>query len=211
LRERGKIIVNFDLPESRRIMMTIVYLTRGERLYEKPSKAVAEKRAEEARRVSEVLGCRDIIFLGIPDGGISLHADEAYGKLHEIFNKRKPDLVFSPSPVDYHKDHIATSEVALRLLNATGSFKLAFYEVYSALRFTHLIDITEVIEKKKQIILNYCTSLYDRPELFVDASLGLNAHRSIFMQKPGYYEAFYVIEEEADMESVLNDICYRGT
>jgi LmbE family N-acetylglucosaminyl deacetylase len=156
-----------------------------------------------------LLGCKEELFLDFPDGEIAHYADDVYEKLQDILMVNKPDLVFSPSPIDYHDDHKATSEIALKLLSNLKFFKLAFYEVYSTLKFTHLIEITEVIEQKKEIISNYHTSLYGKPDLYVKASLGLNAHRSIFTQKEGYYEAFYILEKAENIEFILKDICYR--
>ena len=127
----------------------VAFLTSGERLHETPSASVAERRREEARKASEILGCREPMFLNFPDGELRSHEDRVYQELCRIIDLNKPDVVFSPSPIDFHKDHIATARVALRLLNKPASFKLAFYEVYSTLRFNQLVDITEAIEIKK--------------------------------------------------------------
>lgn len=188
---------------------TIVYLTNGERLHRDPSKDIAEKRTEEAKKVSKMLGCEETLFLNFPDGETSKYKDKIYKKLHEIIIRKRPELVFAPSPIDYHADHISLSYVAFNLLKDLGSFKLAFYEVYSTIRFNCLIDISEVIGQKKDAILAYNTSLSEKPEVYVHASLGLNAHRSIFTQKKGYYEAFYVVETGYEMEKVLGYLCYK--
>lgn len=188
---------------------TIVYLTNGERLYGEPSKDIAEKRTEEAKKSSKMLGCKEALFLDFPDGETSKHKDKIYEKLYEIIIGKRPDLVFAPSPIDFHADHISLSDVAIRLHKDLQDFKLALYEVYSTIRFTHLIDISDVLEQKKQAIMNYRVSLSEKPEVYVHASLGLNAQRSIFTLKKGYYEAFYVVETGYDMEKVLGYLCYK--
>lgn len=188
---------------------TVVFLTNGERLHGEPSAAIAEKRKDEAKSASEILGCKEPISLGFPDGEINIYTEGVYEKLFDIIEKTKPDIIFSPSPIDYHQDHIATSKIAIRLLRTLNSFKLAFYEIYSTLRFNHLVDITDVLEQKKKAILNYTTSLYGKPEVYVHASLGLNAQRSIFVQKSGYYEAFYIIETANDTEKIYDFLCYK--
>lgn len=188
---------------------TVVFLTNGEKLHGEPSAAIAEKRKDEAKRASEILGCKEALFLNFPDGEISSYTEEIYKKLHEFTGEMKPDIIFSPSPIDYHRDHIATSKIAIRLLRTLNSFRLAFYEIYSTLRFNHLVDITDVLEQKKKAILNYTASLYGKPEVYVHASLGLNAQRSIFVQKAGYYEAFYIIEKPDGIESILDHLCYK--
>ncbi len=172
----------------------IVFITNGEGLNGIPSEVIAKKRISEARLSCNLIGVKDCIFLDIPDGRVSQNEALLHEKLLQIINDRRPEMIFSPSLFDYHQDHIATATVSLMLFRELRSFKLAFYEIYSTIRFSHLIDITDVIEHKKNIIMNYQTSLYEKPEVYVHASLGLNAQRSIFMQKIGYYEAFYILE-----------------
>lgn len=187
----------------------VAFLTSGERLYETPSAPVAERRMEEARKASEILGCKEPVFLNLQDGELRNHEEGLYQELRRVIEINQPDIVFSPSPIDFHQDHIASARVALRLLNTPASFKLAFYEVYSTLRFNQLVDITEAIETKKSAIMNYSTSLYNKPEVYLHAVLGLNAQRSIFTQKSGYYEAFWIIEEPITEKEVFGWLTYR--
>lgn len=189
---------------------TVVFITNGEKLYGEPSPALAEQRKEEAMQASKLLGCNGPLFLGFPDGEADSHIDELADRLTAILFQKKPDIVFAPSPLDHHHDHIATSKAALKLLSSSSAFKLAFYEVYSTVRFSHLVDITEVIEVKKQVIKNYGTSLNGKPEVYVHASLGLNAQRSIFTQKAGYYEAFCLIDRTHLIADIYNYLCYKN-
>lgn len=191
------------------VLTTLVFLTDGERLLGEPSREIADKRRAEGLNASGMLGCSETLFLGFPDGALADHAEDMSRRLSEIIVTRNPDMVFSPSPVDYHPDHIAASRIALKLLNDFRTFKLAFYEVYSTLRFNYLIDITDVADLKKQTILTYHTSLYGNPERYVHAALGLNAQRSLFVQKEGYYEAFYVVEKGADLAGICDHLTYK--
>ncbi len=188
---------------------SVVFLTDGERLYGNPSGEVAEIRRREGLKSSELLGCRAPVFLGFPDGGLARCMKEVGERLSGIVAAMKPDIVFAPSPIDYHLDHIAASRIALQLLRDLGSFKLAFYEVYSTMRFTHLVEITDFVETKKEAILTYRTSLYEKPELYVKAALGLNSHRAVFLQKEGYYEALHVAETGITLGSLLDYLCYK--
>jgi LmbE family N-acetylglucosaminyl deacetylase len=188
---------------------SLVFVTNGEKLYSGHSAEVSRDRREEAQRASELLKCRETVFLDFPDGETEKNTEEIYKELQAVIEKVQPVMLFSPSPLDYHQDHITTSKIALRLLGAHRSFRLAFYEVYTTLRFTHLIDITEVVDKKKQIIMNYKSSLYGKPDVYVGASLGLNAHRSIFVQRKGYFEAFHVLEREDSTENIPDALLYR--
>lgn len=187
---------------------TLVYLTNGESLYGSPSAEIAERRKEEAKKSSSMLGCKEHIFLGFPDGDIEGNRRQAYDQLHALLDERRPDLVLSPSLIDHHSDHIATARLALQLLNALKSFTLIFYEVYSTLRFNYLLDITQSAEEKKKVIMNYRASFCEMPALYATASLGLNAHRSIFVQKEGYYEAFYSVPKEMDSRKLAAYLSY---
>ncbi len=188
--------------------LTLTFITNGEKLHGDPSAEVAAARQKEAVSSARLLGCREPLFLDLPDGEIGRYGEEVFQRLAGIIREITPEIVFAPSPIDYHDDHIATSHVALRLLQASGSFRLAFYEVYSTLRFNCLVDITGTAELKKRAILNYRTSLYGKPEVYVDAALGLNAHRSIFVQRKGYFEAFYLMEKAEPVDSVVRFFCY---
>jgi LmbE family N-acetylglucosaminyl deacetylase len=190
--------------------LTLTFLTNGEKLYGEASAEVADVRKKEAISSAQLLGCSETIFLDFPDGEIGKYSQEIFLKLSGIIGERKPEVIFAPSPIDYHADHIATSHIGLRLLEASrSSFNLAFYEVYSTVRFNCLVDITDAVELKKQTILNYRASLYGKPEVYVDAALGLNAHRSIFVQKKGYFEAFYMMDKAVPVDSIMRFFCYR--
>lgn len=190
------------LLRERGVNSTMIYLTNGERLYGTPSVEIGEKRKEEARKSSLMLGCTEHIFLECPDGEVEGNRGKLYGQLHSIVVNRKPDMIIAPSPIDYHSDHIATAGLALDLSKAFQTFTLIFYEVYSTLRFNYLLDITQSAEGKKKAIMNYRTSLCEMPGLYATAALGLNAHRSMFVQKEGYYEAFYSVPKEMDRREV---------
>jgi LmbE family N-acetylglucosaminyl deacetylase len=189
------------------VSVTVAFITDGESLNGAPSAALAKARQDEGRKAARLLGCREI-FLSIPDGEVNSHAEEAFHRLSAIIEEREPEIVFAPSPIDYHADHIAASHIGLKLLDAHQSFRLAFYEVYSTVRFNCLVDITGVIETKKRVILNYRTSLYGKPEVYVDAALGLNAHRSIFVQRKGFFEAFYLLEKAEPIDYILRFFNY---
>lgn len=193
----------------RGVSIDLIFLTNGERLYGEPSEEIGRLRVEEAKGASMMLGCRETIFLGFPDGELIPHSNEIYQSLKKIIEDKRHDLVFSPSPIDYHHDHIATAKASMRLFEDLNYFKLAFYEIYSTVRFNQLVDITDVAEKKRQVILNYSKSLYNKPELYVYASLGLNAQRSIYTQKRQYYEAFLFIDKPIEEEKIYNYLCYR--
>lgn len=190
--------------------VTACYVTSGERLRGKPSPEIAAERNAEARRASKLLGCSESLFLGFPDGDVGGQAAALSAALGRVIAAVRPELVLAPSPLDFHADHIALGQVALQLLPEMKELQLVFYEVYSTLRFNCLIDITAVINRKQEAISNYRLSLYDKPEIYIHAALGLNAHRSIFTQQQGYYEAFHVVGQDRQPRQVLDYLSYRS-
>jgi LmbE family N-acetylglucosaminyl deacetylase len=192
------------------ISSTIVFLSDGESLNGEPSADVAEQRRADGRRAAELMGCEKVIFLGFPDGEIDKYQDEICEKLIALIAEKESCTLLAPSPVDYHKDHRAAANIAICLQQQFNGISLAFYEVYSTVRFTHLVDISDVLEDKKKVILNYHTSLYGKPEVYVHAMLGLNAQRAIFTQKKSYYEAFFVIEKQLTHSEIINWIIFSS-
>jgi LmbE family N-acetylglucosaminyl deacetylase len=193
----------------RGVSSTVVFITNGEKLYDRPSPAVGEKRKEEGLKASEMLGCRRPLFLNIPDGEVGRNVARVYDGLYGLIAERKPDIIFSPSPIDYHEDHIVTARVVLKLMDVITTFKLSFYEIYSTLRFNYLIDITQVAEEKRRIISTYRSSLYEKPEIYAAGALGLNAQRAIFVQQHGYYEAFYVPGKSDNVATIHDFLLYK--
>lgn len=185
----------------------IVYVTDGEALMGEPSALVARKRRDEAREVGGVLGISESIFLGFPDGNVVHKREELTTVLSKIIKVMTPALVLAPSPVDFHSDHIATSEAVWKACKKQR-YTLAFYEVYSSVKFSHLVDISEVIEEKEKLINTYNYSLYNMPHLFTYSIRGFNAHKSIFVHKEGFYEAFYLLNTETIVENLREFILY---
>ncbi len=188
---------------------TVVFLTNGERLRNTPSANLSEERKKEARHASKLLGCQEPRFLEFPDSKIKGYSAEIADTISSLIKKNRPDILFAPSPIDYHEDHLATSGIAFNVWSSFPSTTLAFYEIYSTLRFNHLTDITEVVEEKKQVIINYRLSLYGKPEIYAEAVCGLNAHRALFVQWNGFYEAFYMVQKDDNMQKIHDYFMYK--
>jgi hypothetical protein len=82
-------------------------------------------------------------------------------------------------------------------------FKLAFYEIYHPIRFNVLVDISSVIQKKREAILTYEKSLLGIPEIFWYAIESLNAYRSLVYRRKSFYEAFWLIDTPVSKDEVV--------
>lgn len=184
---------------------TEVYLgviSMGEKL-ESAQENIGDIRKSEAIATAALLGIKETIFLEFPDEEINMHQEEIKGRLSEIIKDIKPEIIFVPSPLDPHPDHKAVSEITLQIMADFPGTRLAFYEVYHPIRFNILVDISSVINKKKEAIFTYEKSLLDMPELFWYAIKGLNAFRSLVYRREGMYEAFYMINTPMSRNSIM--------
>lgn len=128
---------------------------------------IVTMRKKESLAAAKILGTQQTHFLGYPDGELRKYKDEILQKLEDIIEEFNPDIIFSPSPTDYHDDHITISAIAMELLNKTRGFRVAFYEVYGTVRFNSIVDISSVLELKRKAILSYHYSLFRTPEIFL--------------------------------------------
>ncbi len=155
--------------------------------------AIIEKRRRETGEASRILGVAHMYYLDFPDGALRSHKVEIKEKIDDIVSQFRPDIVLSPSPMDAHDDHIAVSEIARGLLSPLRELKVGFYEIYEAVRFNCLVDISSVLDIKERAILAYRYSLFDIPEVFFESAKGLNRFRSLHTRQMGYYEAFWIL------------------
>ncbi|MBI5101796.1 MAG: PIG-L family deacetylase [Nitrospirae bacterium] len=164
-------------------------------------------RKREAHAAAAILGVREVHFLDLPDGALQGREDEMSVMISELVESIKPDIIFSPSPTDYHPDHIAVSRVAIKLLKEKD-VTIAFYEVYGTVRFNRLVNISSVGGIKDNAIMSYALSLQGKPGLCREAIKGFNRYRMLYTLKDESYEAFWVVSGPADVFSLLRWATY---
>ena len=125
-----------------------------------------------------------------PDGKISTHGGLAQA-IEAAIELHAPSVVIAPWYNDWHSDHKAIG-LAVRKLCKKGRFECLYFEVWSPLKPTHIIDISNCIEIKRKAIECHATAM--RHGNFDEALIGLNAYRSLFLprynQRPIYAEAY---------------------
>jgi LmbE family N-acetylglucosaminyl deacetylase len=169
-----------------------VIISKGEAVNVK-AENIVDLRRKETYKAAEILRIKQVIFMDFPDTELNARYDEVKQGIRGVIRTFKPDIVFAPSPMDLHDDHVVVSRITMSLLKEFSSFKVAFYEIYSPIRYNCIIDITGVIDIKKKAVMCYHYSLLEKPESMFFAMEGLNAYRSFDFLKKGYFEAFYVI------------------
>lgn len=169
----------------------VILLTDGRKGFkEKSVEEVIQLRQEEFKKAMEKAKISNYSFLNVQDK-----------KLFGGFNSFKEislenyDYIFVPNIIDQHPDHKAVSFLLKEFIESGTKIKpdvkICMYEVWSTLPLTNaFVDVTEVIETKKQMI-----SCYESQTLQKDYeyhALGLNQYRGMLKDKK-FVEAFFVM------------------
>ena len=161
-------------------------------------------RRKEAIESLAVFGIDDLEFLDEPDG--SFRNSPAFeSKVHTLLQQFKPDWLFLPSMLDYHCDHVAIGQAVLSCWQRwEGPGRAFVYEIWSPLPATRVVDISSVIELKKQAISRYVLPLSHCD--YLAASIGLAGYRGLYLpgkQSSNYAEAFVEAEKEVTFGGLL--------
>jgi LmbE family N-acetylglucosaminyl deacetylase len=153
------------------------------------SDARKKEMADAARMLGIVAPVR---HLDQPDGRFA--DSPAYrSALAAIVSKLEPNWVFLPWLNDTHADHASIACASSQALRRSGVESLLYYETWTPLPATHVVDITQVLEKKKAAVRCHETAL--KYGNYMDAMLGLNAYRALYLPAAGdqrWAEAFAV-------------------
>jgi LmbE family N-acetylglucosaminyl deacetylase len=164
-----------------------------------------EKRRGETLKVLGTLGIEDVCFLNFPDGDLGSQGDALVGAVAEAYDAFAPDWVLTTAMTEHHRDHVCVGYVVMRhwLARRAGERLLA-YEVYGSIRLDWLVDITSVMDLKRQLLRHY-----EIPLRYVDydaACVSLARYRGVFVGSPledGFAEGFMEIRPRDVYRSML--------
>jgi len=158
----------------------VVFLTngaRGDTSGNMVREEYVELRQSEAVEACALLEITDIEFWPYEDRFLA-GSRGALRRMIDLIESFRPELVYAPSPLEFHPDHRAA---CFLLCDAIGTcdpdFQVAFYEVGQPLRVNLLIDITSVLSQKEEAMNVYRSQLRERP--YKDISVALNRYRSM--------------------------------
>jgi LmbE family N-acetylglucosaminyl deacetylase len=139
----------------------------------------SDKRKAEMANAVRVLGIANpVLHLDEPDG--RFEDSPAYrAALGEIVERVRPDWVFLPWLHDSHADHSRISLASSQVLARSRAESLLYYETWTPVPATHVVDITQTMETKKSALLCHETAL--RYGNYMDAMVGLNAYRALYL------------------------------
>lgn len=174
----------------------IIYVTDGSRgtatLERDPGLNTVRK--QETREALAVLGIKtpDLVFLDRPDFGLEPD-EETVEKLAQAITECNPTHILASSPWDSHHDHKACSralEKALRTKNlAAMKLKIVLCEIYTPLVDCQPVDITSVMEIKKNACLHHVSQQKLMP--YGEYIAGLNLFRGMSLAQLGSKELHY--------------------
>ena len=113
--------------------------------------AYCARRREEAGNAARALGAAGCDVLGLPDGALDRHLDEAVEGLRRALLTQRPDLLLVPHPLEVTRDHQAAFAAVHRLLaplrdddseEILRSLRILLYEVNHPGHPDLLVDVT---------------------------------------------------------------------
>lgn len=183
--------------------VTVIILTDGGGFHpDGPERAAyVAQRCHESRTAAALLGYGEPIFWEYRDR--ELRYDEALvRRLCEAIATTGACWLYAPSPYELHPDHHHLSLAALEATRRqNGSLTLAFYEVGAPLPPNRLLDISDLLERKRQAMRCFTSQLsaqaYDR---HVEA---LNRYRTYTLPREvEAAEGYWVIDGDTVVESL---------
>jgi len=164
------------------------------------------QRKLEAQAAAQYVGFELVHFLDYADGLLSLHETQIGSDLATLLHEWQPTTLFCPFPTDHHRDHQATAAaVTAAIRESDWHGEVWGYEVWSTLWPNTVIDISEVVEKKRAAIELHASQVANMA--YVEAALGLNRYRGLRVGVP-FAEAFYVCRE-SDFVELTEELLLR--
>ncbi|WP_427340331.1 PIG-L deacetylase family protein [Caloranaerobacter sp. DY30410] len=138
--------------------ITCVYITDGSACNTDFSRdTIIAARKEEAEKVKEFIGLKEIIFLDEQDGNVSSNQN-LVNKIYEILYRINPDVIYVPFIIDGHTDHVETTKSLLYALEQynTDFSNIYLYEVNcpiipNIINIINILDV-ELFKQKKELL-----------------------------------------------------------
>ncbi|MFZ3045451.1 MAG: PIG-L family deacetylase [Desulfatirhabdiaceae bacterium] len=139
--------------------------------------AYIQLRQEEAGAACACLGITDMEFWLYEDRSLA-GSPGVITRLMHVVTGFRPELIYVPSPLEFHPDHRAAAVLIWDLSRTIpDDCHVAFYEVNQPFCVNTLVDITAVIAKKERALQHYASQIAERP--YDDVSMALSRFRSM--------------------------------
>lgn len=178
--------------------VTVAFATVPE---DPPAGTILQVRHDEACAAGELLSFKPV-FLGYPDGSLMLKEKQLAASIADLITRLSPDVIFCPFPGDHHRDHQSCSHaLAQALKNTKQNCEVWSYELWSTLWPNKALDISAVIDGKREAIELYASQVATMP--YAEAAIGLNRYRGLKVHV-AFAEAYFVTSSE-DFAQLTDD------
>jgi LmbE family N-acetylglucosaminyl deacetylase len=149
---------------------------------------IPKVRRAEQRRAAEMLGVREVTFLGLPEGGFLTPSTDLHVDLVRSIRRCQPQRLITWSPQwnwqrfrSCHPDHLATGAAVLRAVypDAGNPFAFPFLRTEEQLepwtvpelwllnspQVNHYVDVTSTFERKVEAVLAHASQVPDPSQL----------------------------------------------
>ncbi len=153
------------------------------------------RRRAEAEAAARVLNLASLSHLGLPDGRLAFHLDEAAARIGEALLALRPELLLLPSPLEITADHQAAFAAVHRLLaplreedrardpagwrlaEAVENLRILAYEVNHPLHPDLLVDTSAQTDHLAEAMACHRSQLARHP--YLEARRGLSRWRAL--------------------------------
>lgn len=176
----------------------VVFLTDGAAAHHDgrytPSEYVA-LRKQEALAAASILGVDDLDFWEIPDRQLG-SAEGVLVRLIDLLREYRPELIYAPSPLEFHPDHRAAAELVWTAVAESNlTTQVAFFDFNRPVNVNTLIDISSVQDRKRRACELYRSQLENHP--YADAAQSLNRYRALTVSSTAdHVEGFFLMTEK---------------
>ena len=148
------------LASNQNIETHVVFVTDGALGGEGNQEALVKERMKEATAATAELQVDEIYFFGESDRGLRI-TDQLLDKTEALLRQIQPGSIFIPTPMEYHPDHRVTAELAWQCAKRIGEITIDVYsyEISTLAPINMLIDVTEVADKKYDVVKMYASQL----------------------------------------------------
>lgn len=165
---------------------------------------LVQTRQQEARNAAAVLGITDIHFLGQPDRGLQVSA-ASIALLTPLLAQIQPAAVFFPGVMELHPDHRACALILWEAIRAAALPNVAAlsYEISMQSPINCLVDITAVMERKRQAMAVYLSQLGQNN--YEEVVKALNRLRTLTLGPEVLWAEGFYRYSQAELRGTLSD------
>ncbi len=175
--------------------VAVVFMTDGSEgdPREDDREQVSAMRMREAMEAASGLGVERLEFLEEPETMLK-PSREVIARLGKIIEDAVPDVIYLPSFLDNHVDHMELSRILYSVLKGGESGpEIRFFGLWTMIPANFLVDVSDVYEDKIKTVNRYRSQITQVD--YLSAIMSMNRYWSArYGDGKGYLEIFYSVE-----------------